>query len=72
MWGINKIGGAFKRDPVFVSTSAESMMVALWYSGKDTHEIARQLGFHESDVYNRLPLLRARHRQMHLGPRHVD
>ena len=53
-----------RREPCFVSDSAADMMVALWYDGRDTREIASLLKFHESDVYNRLPLLRARHKQM--------
>lgn len=61
-----------RREPCFVSDSAAGMMVALWYSGKGTREIADLLGFHESDVYNRLPLLRARHKQIHLGAQNVD
>lgn len=53
-----------RREPCFVSDHAQDMMVALWFNGKDTREIANLLSFHESDVYNRLPLLRARHKQM--------
>lgn len=51
----------------FVSDHAQQMMVALWYAGKDTLDIARALSLPEHDIANRLPMLRQRHKQMRGG-----
>jgi hypothetical protein len=55
---------AVNRLPVFVSDHAAGMMIALWYAKKNTNEIAKALSIPEYEVANRLPILRARHKQM--------
>jgi len=50
------------RVPIFVSRQAECMILPLWRNGYDTLVIANTLCIPESEVYNRLPMLRERHR----------
>jgi hypothetical protein len=53
--------------PIFVSDHAARMIIALWYSKKNTNEIAKALSLPEYEVANRLLLLRERHKQMRLS-----
>jgi hypothetical protein len=53
-----------KTRAIFISDHAASMMVCLWYAGKNTADIAKELHFPESEIANRLSFYRARHKQM--------
>lgn len=58
-----------RRVEYFVSRQAECMILPLWRRGYDTLVIAQTLAIPESEVANRLLMLRERQRQHNQGDR---
>lgn len=48
---------------IFVTIQAESMILPLWCAGRNTSEIARELGLPEAEIANRIPRILEERRQ---------
>ncbi len=60
----SRSGEIIRRTARFVTHDQIMTMIELWRAGKDTADIAREIGLPEHEVANRLPAIREQFRSV--------